>query len=133
MKDSFPIFVLWTSLYSSCTADANEMLGELNKSGTRMEPRINRRRDIVHEGRLLRERRNSIGRLSATETSSYVDHGQSMNMGNNMKDELDGRRSAAGAAFGPLKETVEHKRDPELQTKLFYSKALPDSCYVDVG
>ncbi|EPB68172.1 hypothetical protein ANCCEY_12738 [Ancylostoma ceylanicum] len=55
------------------------------------------------------------------ETSSYVYLGRSMNMENNLKDELDRRRRAAWAAFGPLREATDQLADPDLRAHLFDS------------
>ena len=64
-----------------------------------------------------------------TETSTYVYLGRSMNMENDMKEELDRRRRAAWAAFGPLKEVTDQLTDPKLRAHLFDSTVLPALCY----
>ena len=64
-----------------------------------------------------------------TETTSYVYLGRSMNMENNMKEELCRRRRAAWAVFEPLKEATDHLSDPILRAHLFDSTVLPALCY----
>ena len=63
------------------------------------------------------------------ETNSYVYFGRSINMENNMTEELDRRRRAAWAAFGPLKEATDQLTDPTLRAHLFDSTVLPALCY----
>ena len=63
------------------------------------------------------------------ETSSYVYLGRSMNMENDLREELNRRRRAACAAFGPLKEATDQLTDPELRAHLFNSTVLPALCY----
>ena len=59
------------------------------------------------------------------ETSSYAYLRHSMNMENDLREELNGRRRAAWAAFGPLKEATDQLTDPELRAHLFDSTVLP--------
>ena len=64
-----------------------------------------------------------------SETSSYVYLGRSLNVENNMKEELDRRRRAAWAAFRTLKEVTDQLTDPKLRAHLFDSTVLPALCY----
>ncbi|EYC11771.1 hypothetical protein Y032_0049g1761 [Ancylostoma ceylanicum] len=73
--------------------------------------------------------RIELGGSHIMETSSYVYLGRSMNMENNLKDELDRRRRAAWAAFGPLREATDQLADPDLRAHLFDSTVLPALCY----
>ena len=52
-----------------------------------------------------------------------------MNMENDLREELNRRRRAAWAAFGPLKEATDQLTDPELRAHLFDSTVLPALCY----
>ncbi|KAK6761203.1 hypothetical protein RB195_022314 [Necator americanus] len=61
------------------------------------------------------------------ETSSYVYLGCSMNMENDLKEELSKRMRAAWAAFAPVRETTHQGAD--LPPLLFDSTVLPALCY----
>ena len=63
------------------------------------------------------------------ETPSYVYLGRSMNMENDLEDELNRRSRAAWAAFGPLREATDHLGNPELRADLFDATVLPALCY----
>ncbi|KAK6755971.1 hypothetical protein RB195_014390 [Necator americanus] len=60
------------------------------------------------------------------ETSSYVYLGRSMNMENDLKEELNRRVRAAWASFAAFREGT----DQDLRTHLFDSTILPALCYV---
>ncbi|VDM56732.1 unnamed protein product [Angiostrongylus costaricensis] len=63
------------------------------------------------------------------ETTSYVNLGRLMNMENNMKEELDRRRRAARAAFGPIKEAIDQLSDSKIRVHHFDSAVLPVLSY----
>ena len=65
-------------------------------------------------------------------TPSYVYCGRSMNMHNDLDDELNKRSRAAQAAFGPLREAADHLTNPDLHTYLFNTTVLLVRCYADV-
>ncbi|EPB69072.1 hypothetical protein ANCCEY_11841 [Ancylostoma ceylanicum] len=60
---------------------------------------------------------------------SYVYLGRSLNMENDLKEELGRRRRAAWAAFGPLREATDQLTDHEPRAHLFDSTVLPALCY----
>ncbi|EYC09379.1 hypothetical protein Y032_0060g3080 [Ancylostoma ceylanicum] len=64
-----------------------------------------------------------------TETMCCVYHERSLNMENDLKEELSRRRRAAWAAFGPLGEATDQLTDHELRAHLFDSTVLPAFCY----
>ena len=59
----------------------------------------------------------------------YVYPGRSMDMENDLDDELNRRSKAAWAAFGPLREATNHLTSPELRIHLFDTTVLPALCY----
>ncbi|VDM76102.1 unnamed protein product [Strongylus vulgaris] len=63
------------------------------------------------------------------ETTSYVDLELSMNMENDLKEELNKRQRAAWTTFGPLKEAINRMTDTGLRANLFDSTVLPALCY----
>ncbi|KAK6763477.1 hypothetical protein RB195_023976 [Necator americanus] len=63
------------------------------------------------------------------ETSSYVYFGRSMNMENDLGEEVNRRVRAARAAFAPVREATDQLTDQDLRAHLFDSKVLPALCY----
>ncbi|EYC05541.1 hypothetical protein Y032_0081g1434 [Ancylostoma ceylanicum] len=59
---------------------------------------------------------------------SYVYLGCSLNMENDLKEEL-GRRRAVWVAFRPLREVTDQLTDHELRAHLFDSTVLPALCH----
>ncbi|KAK6744592.1 hypothetical protein RB195_011364 [Necator americanus] len=53
------------------------------------------------------------------ETSSYVYLRRSMNMENDLKEELNRRMRAAWAAFAPVREATDQLTDQDLRAHLF--------------
>ncbi|KAK6760330.1 hypothetical protein RB195_021706 [Necator americanus] len=64
------------------------------------------------------------------ETSSYVYLGRSMNMENDLKEEMSRRMRATRAAFAPVREATDQLTDQDLPAHLFDSTVLPALCYV---
>ncbi|EYC42579.1 hypothetical protein Y032_0526g2947 [Ancylostoma ceylanicum] len=64
-----------------------------------------------------------------TATSSYVYLGRSMNMENNLKEQLDRRRRAVWAAFGLLWGATYQLADLDLRAHLFDFSVVPALCY----
>ncbi|KAK6757899.1 hypothetical protein RB195_015615 [Necator americanus] len=62
------------------------------------------------------------------ETSSYVYLGRSMNMENDLKEELN-RMRAAWAAFAAVRDATDQLTDQDLRAHLFGSTVLPTLCY----
>ncbi|KAK6757253.1 hypothetical protein RB195_015213 [Necator americanus] len=62
-------------------------------------------------------------------TSSYVYLGRSMNMENDLKEELNRRMRAAWAAFTAVREATDQLTDQDLRAHLFDSTVLPALCY----
>ncbi|EYC07574.1 hypothetical protein Y032_0069g294 [Ancylostoma ceylanicum] len=60
---------------------------------------------------------------------SYVYLGRSLNMENDLKEELSRRRRAARVAFEPLREATDQLTDHELRDHLSDSTVLPALCY----
>ncbi|KAK6760837.1 hypothetical protein RB195_022051 [Necator americanus] len=63
------------------------------------------------------------------ETSSYVYLGRSMNMENDLKEELNRRMRAPWAAFAAVREATDQLTDQDLRAHLFDSTVLPALCY----
>ena len=105
------------------------MLAELNKAGKKVGLRINQTKTQFMKNAWADVGQIKIDGTPIKETSSYVYLGRSMNMDNDMREELVRRQKAAWAAFGPLKEVTNHLADPELRANLFDSKVLPALCY----
>ncbi|KAK6751200.1 hypothetical protein RB195_002899 [Necator americanus] len=84
----------------------------------------------AHDGSLLQGRRRLQREGSQiVETSSYVYVGRSMNMENDLKEELNRRMRAAWAAFAPVKEATDKLTNQDLRPHLFDSAVLPALCY----
>ncbi|KAK6748749.1 hypothetical protein RB195_001398 [Necator americanus] len=63
------------------------------------------------------------------ETPSYVYLGRSVNMENNLKEELNRRMRAAWAAFAAVREATDQLTDQDVRAHLFDSTVLPALCY----
>ncbi|KAL6723479.1 hypothetical protein Aduo_018478 [Ancylostoma duodenale] len=116
-------------LFSKSTNEAEAMLCELNEVGKRIGLRINRAKTQFMKNAYCEGKRIELDGSGIKETSSYVYLGRSMNMENNLIEELDRRRRAAWAAFGPLREATDQLADPDLRAQLFDSTVLPALCY----
>ena len=116
-------------LFSSSITEAETMLKELNEVGKKIGLRINRKKTQFMKNALCEDAEMELEGTPIMETSSYVYLGRSMNMENDLREELNRRRRAAWAAFGPLKEATDQLTDPELRAHLFDSTVLPALCY----
>ncbi len=116
-------------LFSSSINEAETMLKELNEVGKTIGLRINRKKTQFMKNGLIEDTELKLEGSPITETSSYVYLGRSMNMQNDLKEELNRRRRAAWAAYGPLKEATDQLTDPALRAHLFDSTVLPALCY----
>ncbi|KAK6753722.1 hypothetical protein RB195_012982 [Necator americanus] len=63
------------------------------------------------------------------ETSSYVYLGRSMNIENDLKEELNRRMRAAWSPFAAVGEATDQLTDQDLRAHLFDSTVLPALCY----
>ncbi|XGW11186.1 hypothetical protein V3C99_012578 [Haemonchus contortus] len=118
-------------LFSSSIAEAETMLAELNKAGKKvgLRMRINQTKTQFMKNAWADVGQIKIDGTPIKETSSYVYLGRSMNMDNDMREELVRRQKAAWAAFRPLKEVTNHVPDPVHRANLFDSTVLPALCY----
>ena len=116
-------------LFSKSTTEAETMLKELNEVGRRFGLRINRKKTQFMKNAYSEGEGIQLEGSPIAETSSYVYLGRSMNMENDLEEELNRRSRAAWAAFGPLKEATDHLTNPELRAHLFDATVLPALCY----
>ena len=84
-------------LFSSSITEAETMLKELNEVGNKIGLRINRKKTQFMKNALCEDAGMEFEGTPITETSSYVYLGRSMNMENDLREELDRRRRAAWA------------------------------------
>ena len=63
------------------------------------------------------------------ESPSYVYLGRSMNIENDLDDELIRRSRVAWTVFGPLREATNYLTNSELCAHLFDTTVLPALCY----
>lgn len=116
-------------IFSRSISEAEAMLSELNEVGKRIGLRINRKKTQFMKNAWCEGQHIELDGSPITETSSYVYLGRSMNMENDMKEELARRQRAAWAAFGPLREVTNQLADPDLRAHLFDMTVLPALCY----
>ena len=116
-------------LFSSSTTEADAMLKELNEAGKKFGLRINRKKTQFMKNAYSEGNGIQLDGSPITETPSYVYLGRSMNMENDLEEELNRRSKAAWAAFGPLREATNQLTDPELRAHLFDTTVLPALCY----
>ncbi|KAK6749833.1 hypothetical protein RB195_002068 [Necator americanus] len=116
-------------LFSSSTNKAETMLNELNEAGKRIGLRINRKKTQFMKNAYCEDGGVQLEGSQIVETPSYVYLGRSMNMENDLKEELNRRMRAAWAAFAAVREATDQLTDQDLRAHLFDSTALPALCY----
>ncbi|KAK6764091.1 hypothetical protein RB195_024425 [Necator americanus] len=88
------------------------MIKELNEARKIIGLRINRKKTQFMKNAYCEDGRAQPKGSQIVETSSYVYLGRSMNMENDLKEELNRRIRAAWAAFAPVRDAT----DLELRT-----------------
>ncbi|KAK6748620.1 hypothetical protein RB195_001315 [Necator americanus] len=116
-------------LFSSSTNEAETMLNELNEAGKRIGLRINRKKTQFMKNAHCEDGGVQLEGSQIVETPSYVYLGRSMNMENDLKEELNRRMRAAWAAFAAVREATDQLTDHDLRAHLFDSTVLPALCY----
>ncbi|KAK6754360.1 hypothetical protein RB195_013390 [Necator americanus] len=116
-------------LFSSSTNEAEMMLNELNEAGKKTGLRINRKKAQFMKNAYCEDGGVQLEGSQIVETSSYVYLGRSMNMENDLKEELNRRMRAAWAAFAAVREATDQLTDQDLLAHLFDLKVLPALCY----
>ncbi|KAK6737066.1 hypothetical protein RB195_019643 [Necator americanus] len=116
-------------LFSSSTSEAETMLNELNEAGKRIGLRINRKNTQFMKNAHCEDGGLQLEGSQIVETPSYVYLGRSMNMENDLKEELNRRMRAASAAFAAVREATDKLTDQDLRAHLFDSTVLPSFCY----
>ncbi|KAK6765084.1 hypothetical protein RB195_025136 [Necator americanus] len=130
MEDfSRTFLLLTTSFFLSSTNEAKTMLNKLNEVGKRIGLRINRKKTQFMKNAYCEDRGPQLEGSQIVETSSYVYLGRSMNMENDLKEELNRRKRATWAAFAAVSEATDQPRDQDLRAHLFGSTVLPALCY----
>ncbi|KAK6764807.1 hypothetical protein RB195_024942 [Necator americanus] len=89
------------------------MLNELNEAGKKKGLRINRKKTQFMKNAYCEDGRAQLEGSQIVETSSYAYLGRSMNMENELKEELNRTMRAAWAAFASVREATD------LRTKIF--------------
>ncbi|KAK6729268.1 hypothetical protein RB195_006363 [Necator americanus] len=82
-------------LFSSSTNEAETMLNELNEAGKRIGLRINRKKTQFMKNAYCEDGGVQLEGSQIVETPSYVYLGRSMNMENDLNEELNRRMRAA--------------------------------------
>ncbi|KAK6742831.1 hypothetical protein RB195_010226 [Necator americanus] len=115
-------------LFSNSTNEAEAMLNELNEARKRVGPRIDRKKTQFMMIAYCEEGEVQLESSPIVETSSYVYLGLSMNMENDLEEELNRRMRAAWAA---VREATVQLMDQDLRAHLFDSTVLPALCYAE--
>ncbi|KAK6760621.1 hypothetical protein RB195_021907 [Necator americanus] len=102
------------------------MLNELNEAGKRIGLRINRKKTQFMKNAHYEDGGVQLEGSHIVETPSYVYLGRSMNMENELKEELNRRMRAA---FAAVREATDQLTDQDLRAHLFDSTVLPALCY----
>ncbi|KAK6748154.1 hypothetical protein RB195_001027 [Necator americanus] len=116
-------------LFSSSTNEAKTMLNELNEAVKRIGLRINRKKTQFMKNAQCEDGGVQLGGSQIVETPSYVYLGRSLNMENDLKEELNRRMRAAWAALAAVREATDQLTDQDLRAHLFDSTVLPALCY----
>ncbi|KAK6730659.1 hypothetical protein RB195_007248 [Necator americanus] len=103
------------------------MLNELNEERKRIGLRINRKKTQFMKNAYSEDGGVQLEGSQILETSSYLYLGRSINMENDMKEELHRRMRAA---FTHVTEATDQLTDQDLRAHLFDSTVLPALCYV---
>ncbi|KAK6758791.1 hypothetical protein RB195_016178 [Necator americanus] len=133
MEDFFRTFVSRTTSFSFRarreTNEAETMLNELNEAGKRIGLRINRKKTQFMKNTYCEDGGVQLEGSQIVETSSYVYLGRSMNMENDLKEELNKRMRAAWVAFAAVREATDQLTDQDLHAHVFDSTVLLALCY----
>ncbi|KAK6761527.1 hypothetical protein RB195_022555 [Necator americanus] len=116
-------------LFSSSTNEAETVLNELNEAGKRIGLRINRKKTQFMKNAYCEDEGVQLEGSQIVETPSYVYLGRSMNMENDLEEELNRRMRAAWATFAAVREATDQLTDQDLRAHLFDSTVLPALCY----
>ncbi|KAK6740093.1 hypothetical protein RB195_008519 [Necator americanus] len=117
------------SLEKRSTNKVETVPKELNKAGKRIGLRINRKKIQFMKNAYCEDGGVQLEGSQIVETSSYVYLGRSMNMENDLKEELNKRMRTAWAAFAAVREATDQLTDQDLRAHLFDSTVLPALCY----
>ncbi|VDM76137.1 unnamed protein product [Strongylus vulgaris] len=104
------------------------MLKGLNEVRKRIGLRPSRKKTPFMKNAFYKEQEMDLYGSPVTETSSYVYLGRSINMENDLKEELNKAKSSLGH-LRPLEEATDQLTDPEFRAHLFDSTFLPTLCY----
>ncbi|KAK6764576.1 hypothetical protein RB195_024775 [Necator americanus] len=116
-------------LFPSSTNETETMLNELNEAGRKIGLRINRKKTQFMKNAYCEDGRVQLEGSQMVETSSHIYLGRSMNMENDLKEELNRRMRAAWAAFAAVREATDQLTDQDLRALLLDSTVLPALCY----
>ncbi|KAK6744254.1 hypothetical protein RB195_011140 [Necator americanus] len=105
------------------------MLNELNEAGKRIGLRIIRKKTQFMKNTYCEDGGVQLKGSQIVGTLSYVYLGRSMNIENDLKEELNRRMRAAWAAFAAVREATDQLRDQDLRAHLLDSTVLPALCY----
>ncbi|KAK6755372.1 hypothetical protein RB195_014005 [Necator americanus] len=103
-------------LFSNSTNEAETMLNELNEAGKRKGLRINRKKRQFMKNAYCEDGGVQLEGSQIVETPSYVYLGRSMNMENNLEEELNRRMRAAWAAFAAVTEATDQLTEQDLRS-----------------
>ncbi|KAK6749318.1 hypothetical protein RB195_001742 [Necator americanus] len=116
-------------LFSSCTNEAERRLNELNEAAKRIGLRIKRKKTQFMKNAHCEDGGVQLEGSQIVETLSYVYIKRSMNMENDLKEELNRIMRAAWAAFATVRKATDQLTDQDLRAHLFDSTVLPALCY----
>ncbi|KAK6749394.1 hypothetical protein RB195_001791 [Necator americanus] len=105
------------------------MHNELNEPRKRIGLLINRKKTQFMKNAYCEDGGVQLEGSRIMETSSYVYLGRSMNMENDLREELNRRMRAAWAAFAAVREATDQLTDQDLRAHLFDSTVPPALCY----
>ncbi|KAK6738098.1 hypothetical protein RB195_020292 [Necator americanus] len=103
------------------------MLNELNEAGKRIGLLISRKKTQFMKNAYCEDGGVQLEGSQIVETSSYVYLGRSMNMENDLKEELNRRMKAAWAAFAAVREATDQLTDffvPICSTRQFFQRSV---------
>ncbi|WKX88632.1 hypothetical protein Q1695_008343 [Nippostrongylus brasiliensis] len=116
-------------LISNSTAEAEEMLGELNMAGRKIGLDMNMSKTQFMVNQWCDTGIVKLNGVALQRADSYVYLGRELNMENDLAPEIARRRRAAWAAFSSIREVTDQVKDAGLRASLFNASVLPAMCY----
>ncbi|WKX91158.1 hypothetical protein Q1695_009751 [Nippostrongylus brasiliensis] len=116
-------------LISNSTAEAEEMLSELDMVGRKIGLDMNMSKTQFMVNQWCDTGLVKLNGVALQRVDSYVYLGRELNMENDLAPEIARRRRAAWTAFSSIREVTDQVKDVGLRASIFNASVLPAMCY----